>query len=131
MRLSLEARVPDLGAPPAQHVIRGRLQLLAGDGAEGARIAVDGRRVTHLPAVFELSAAQSHEVTATRPGFDEFSTDVVFDGDAERSVNVKLERSGDAVASPLAADALPQVRRERASASLAPRTRARHVTSRR
>jgi hypothetical protein len=95
--------------PVRLRVIRGRLQLIAGDGTDGARVAVDGRRVLRLPAVLELSADQSHEVTATRQGFEDFSSDVVFDGVAERSVAVQLQRPGEAVAAPIAMDALAPV----------------------
>jgi len=96
--------------PVRLRVIRGRLQLIAGDGSEGARVAVDGRPVLQLPAVLELSASESHEVTATRPGFDDFSSDVVFDRGAEQSVQVRLERPGDSAAAPIAVNVLPPAR---------------------
>jgi hypothetical protein len=77
--------------PVRLKVLRGRLELLAGSGADGARIEVDGKRVSKLPAALELSAADAHEVTAERPGFSDFTQQVVFDDVAERTVNVSLD----------------------------------------
>jgi hypothetical protein len=74
--------------PVRLRVLRGKLDVRAGDGADGAAIAVDGRRVWHLPASVELSAEESHEITATKPGYAEFTQEVVFDGTAERAVTV-------------------------------------------
>jgi serine/threonine-protein kinase len=79
--------------PVRLHLLKGRLSLTAGEGADGATIAVDGRPVT-LPTRLDLSPDAAHEVTATRPGFGEFEQQVVFDGTAERSVVVSLEPSG-------------------------------------
>ncbi|HEX7669401.1 MAG TPA: carboxypeptidase regulatory-like domain-containing protein, partial [Polyangiaceae bacterium] len=93
--------------PIRLHVLKGRLKLSAGDGAEGATIAVDGHRVAQLPTTLELSPEESHEITATRRGFADLSEQVVFDGTAERSLTVSLEpssggRQGYAPASPVA-----------------------------
>jgi hypothetical protein len=93
--------------PIRLRVIRGRLQLIAGDGSEGALVAVDGKPVVQLPAVLELSANESHEITATRPGFDDFSSDVVFDQGAEQSVQVQLDRLGESAAAPIAVNVRP------------------------
>jgi serine/threonine-protein kinase len=76
--------------PVRLKLLRGKLELLPGDGADGAKITVDGRRVSHLPATLELSADQSHEVLAQRRGFADFSEEVVFDGSANRSLEVSL-----------------------------------------
>lgn len=76
--------------PVRLKLLRGKLELLPGDGADGAKITVDGRRVSHLPATLELSADQSHEVLAQRRGFADFSEEVVFDGAANRSLEVSL-----------------------------------------
>jgi hypothetical protein len=101
--------------PIRLRVLEGRLQLRAGDNVEGARIAVDGRPVKRLPAVLELSPDGAHEVTATRRGYEEFSEQVVFDGTAERTVQVSLSR-GDTVGAPQ--------RPVRASANVRPRSAA-------
>jgi hypothetical protein len=82
--------------PVRLRVLRGRLELRASEGAEGATVAVDGRRISHLPTTVELSADESHEVTADKPGYPEFNQDVVFDGTAERRVTIAFgsEASG-------------------------------------
>ncbi len=81
--------------PIRLHVRKGRLELRAADGADGASIAVDGKRIPALPAVLELSPDDAHEVTATRPGFTEFSQQVAFDDGAERTVDISLAPSAD------------------------------------
>jgi hypothetical protein len=85
------AEVRSIG-PVRLHVLRGRLELSAGDGADGAHITVDGKRVSRLPAVLDLSADDSHEITAAKRGFADFSQQVVFDGTADRAVVVALSR---------------------------------------
>jgi hypothetical protein len=77
--------------PVRLHLLKGRLRLTAGNGADGANIAVDGHRVAHLPAVLNLSPDEAHEITATKRGFSDLTDQVVFDGVAERSVVVSLE----------------------------------------
>ncbi|HVW29043.1 MAG TPA: carboxypeptidase regulatory-like domain-containing protein [Polyangiaceae bacterium] len=74
--------------PVRLRVLRGKLELRPGEGSEGATVAVDGRRISHLPATLELSAEESHEVTADKPGHGEFTQDVVFDGTAEHRVTI-------------------------------------------
>jgi hypothetical protein len=93
--------------PIRLHLLKGRLRLSAGDGAEGATIAVDGHRVAQLPTTLELSPDESHEITATRRGFADLNEQVVFDGTAERSLTVSLEPAsgGGARPSPLASPA--------------------------
>jgi serine/threonine-protein kinase len=76
--------------PVRLHLLKGRLSLSAGDGADGAKIEVDGHPVTSLPTHLDLSPDEAHEVTATRPGFSAFEQQVVFDGSAERGVVVSL-----------------------------------------
>jgi serine/threonine-protein kinase len=76
--------------PVRLKLIRGRLELLPGDGSEGATVIVDGRHVPHLPATVELAADQAHEVIAQRRGFADFSEEVVFDNVAKRSLEVTL-----------------------------------------
>jgi hypothetical protein len=80
--------------PVRLRVLRGKLDLRAGEGSEGAAVSVDGRRIWHLPASIELSAEESHEVSAVRPGYAEINQEVVFDGTAERSVNIAFPGSG-------------------------------------
>jgi hypothetical protein len=81
--------------PVRLRVLRGKLDLRAGEGSDGAAVSVDGKRVWHLPASIELSADESHEVTAMKPGYPELSQEVVFDGTAERSVNIAFSGSGE------------------------------------
>lgn len=76
--------------PVRLKLLRGRLSLSAGDGADGARVEVDGRRVSRLPTTLELSADQAHEVTAERRGFADFSEEVVFDNAPDRSLQISL-----------------------------------------
>ena len=82
--------------PVRLRVLRGKLDLRAGEGADGAAVAVDGRRVWHLPASIELSADESHEVTALKQGFNELTQEVVFDGTAERAVTIAFGGEGTA-----------------------------------
>lgn len=82
--------------PVRLRLLKGRLHLEAGEGAADASITVDGKRVAHLPATLELSPDDSHEVRATRRGFSAFEEEVVFDGNAERSVTVNLESASGA-----------------------------------
>jgi hypothetical protein len=112
--------------PVRLHVLRGRLELRAAEGAEGATVAVDGRRISHLPTTIELSADESHEVTAEKPGYSEFTQDVVFDGTAERRVTVAFrgESAGSepayhAARSAPVAQAMAPTRARVASASVA------------
>ena len=112
--------------PVRLHILRGKLELRAADSAAGASVAVDGRHVSRLPANIELSADESHEVTAEKAGYREFSQDVVFDGTAERRVTISFgsEASGAAVsparhalsAAPVAEEA-PAPTRSRVSSS--------------
>jgi hypothetical protein len=89
--------------PVRLRVLRGRLELRAGAGSEGAAVAVDGRRIWHLPATIELSADESHEVTAVKQGFNETTQEIVFDGSAERAVTIAFGSDGSgSVAPPVA-----------------------------
>jgi hypothetical protein len=106
--------------PVRLRVLAGRLELRAGDGADGARVAVDGRPVARLPAMLELSPDGAHEVTATKRGFEEFSQQVIFDGTADQSVQVVLSRGGPAGAAPRSLRASSNVR-ARGPASPRPR----------
>jgi len=83
------AEVRSIG-PVRLHLLKGRLELSAGDGAAGAQIAVDGKRIGRLPAVLELSADDSHEVTAVKRGFTTFDEQVVFDGSVTRAVSISM-----------------------------------------
>jgi len=74
--------------PVRLRVLRGRLDLRAGAGSDGAAVAVDGKRVWRLPTSIELSPEESHEVSAVKAGYPEFNQEVVFDGSAERTVNI-------------------------------------------
>jgi hypothetical protein len=76
--------------PVRLRVLRGRLDLRSGDGSDGAMVSVDGRRVWHLPASIELSAEESHEVTAVKAGYNALTQEVVFDGTAERAVTISF-----------------------------------------
>jgi hypothetical protein len=68
--------------PVRLRVLRGRLELRAGDGSDGAAIAVDGRRVWHLPATIETTQ------------------EIVFDGSAERTVTIAFGSDGFGSAAP-------------------------------
>ncbi|HEX4335896.1 MAG TPA: carboxypeptidase regulatory-like domain-containing protein [Polyangiaceae bacterium] len=115
--------------PVRLRVLRGQLELRAGEGADGATIAVDGRRVQRLPASIELSADESHEVTASKPGHPEFTQEVVFDGTAERAVTVSFgPDAASAVASEPVHHAASATSTRSAMASAAP-TRSRAVSS--
>jgi hypothetical protein len=100
--------------PVRLRLLKGRLKLSAGEGANGAKIAVDGHPVPELPATLDLSPDESHEITATRRGFSDLSEQVVFDGTAERRVTVALA---------LASGASPQYAASGPAANTPPRSR--------
>ncbi len=76
--------------PVRLKLLRGKLVLRPGEGSDGAKITIDGRRVTRLPVTLELSADQSHEVTAQRSGYADFTEEVVFDNSPSRTLEVSL-----------------------------------------
>jgi hypothetical protein len=76
--------------PVRLKLLRGKLVLRAGEGSDGAKITVDGRRIARLPVTLELSADQSHEVTAQRNGYADFSEEIVFDNAPSRTLEVSL-----------------------------------------
>lgn len=71
-----------------------------GPGAEGASVEVvepDGSRraVTQLPARIEVRPGEQYRVRASRPGFSDYETQVIFgDSEAEKTVRVQFVAAG-------------------------------------
>jgi hypothetical protein len=106
--------------PVRLKLIRGKLELLPGEGSDGATISVDGRHISRLPITLELSADQSHEVIAQRRGFADFSEEVVFDNVPTRRLEVALSPGSGSVAErPRSSRSAPPVTTSKRAASKA------------
>jgi len=69
----------------------GSLTVEPGTDSDGANVRLDGRTLRNLPVTVDLDASKTHELTATKEGFDRFEHVVTFpDGKAETTAYVAL-----------------------------------------
>ncbi len=86
--------------PLALKVTKGIANIVAGDGAEGARVTLesdgDRRLLPSLPARVHIDTSKPHVLSATKRGYEPFEQTLSFeDGQAERTFEVQLEEQSD------------------------------------
>jgi len=84
--------------PLKLRVVKGLATFKAGQGADGARVLLDGRLVPELPATIEVPAGKQLTLLATKSGYSTYRRSVNFDdGVAEKTFEITMvEGLGDA-----------------------------------
>lgn len=77
--------------PIRLNVLKARLHIEIGDGADGARVRLDGRSIA-VPADVDVDPNESHEVRAIKRGEPDFSEQVAFSpGEVDHTVRIEMD----------------------------------------
>jgi hypothetical protein len=88
-----------LDLKPGLKVLKGRARLVAGTGAQGARVLLhcvgQDRLLVQLPTSVDVDAQKPCKLTASRDGYNEFAQQLTFEeGEAEKTFTVSLIQAG-------------------------------------
>lgn len=98
-KVTIEPETMQTIGPLKLHVLKGLATIVAGNGAEGAKVILisgsDRRTLPKLPITLDIPTNQPHTLVATRRGYEQFKLPIRFeDGQVDRTFEVALAEVG-------------------------------------